>query len=107
MKADEPENRLRLVKYGLPASEVPRFEARYAAVMEERRLFEAIELQHALQQGPGIATIVASLRSADIPIAEVAASVEPQGAARPSSPESETPRPRRAPDSLRTALGLK
>lgn len=37
MKADEPENRVRLVKYGLPASEVPAFEAHHFVLMEERR----------------------------------------------------------------------
>lgn len=73
MKADEPENRVRLVKYGLPAGEVPAFEAHYSILMEERRAIGTAVAHENLQRAiVFLASLGAQPQSmVDEPVAQV------------------------------------
>jgi hypothetical protein len=99
MKADEPENRVRLVKYGLPASEVSAFEAHYSVLMEERQAIGAAVAHQNLQRA---IVFLASLGAQPQPMVDEAV------AQVPDAPMLPTPSDALPADGagLRAALGL-
>lgn len=84
MKADEPGNRVRLVKYGLPASDIPQLEARHSVVMLERKAIERAIVHHDLQRLPPVLRLASVPAPAAPPAEVVEDAAEPESLASPA-----------------------
>lgn len=84
MKADESANRVRLVKYGLPADDVAGLEARYPLVMEERKAIERALAYRAIQRAAVFAAALDGMEAGAEPVAHPVE--EREADAAPESP---------------------
>lgn len=107
MKADERTNRVRLVKYGLPAGDVAALEARYPVVMEERKAIERALAHHAIERASVFNAVLDGLEPQPVrvalPVEQSDEEVAPQLLAVPVLPPEADPAKLLG---LRAALGL-
>lgn len=107
MKADEPNRAERLVKYGLPASDVPPIEARRHVVMQERKAIQLALAHRDLERMPALLAELDRIAGQVSPRVVAVEVPEEEVAPEPPAVEVRQAEPRALkPLGLRASLGL-